>query len=280
MPDELLPVATFVKPAEAMAARLALETQGITCFLKDENIVSMDWLLGNAVGYVKLVVRASDALRAREVLDTHFDDWPSFTQGPTWKCPQCGEEAEKRFDKCPHCGTARPSNRQATAGPNEEKEFIQSLRNRDEAQRQAGNPYAPPRSEAAAVEIPGAEADVNTDDVAEGQARCPACGRTRVAVCPFCRTTGTRFRAADMMEMDDANEEPALLICPTCDEPFEPAYLRRCEWCGHDFGTGIEPPEIVRPLQTEPLNGRVLLAIAGGLAMVAAIVVYFAVLLS
>lgn len=276
MPDELLPIATFVRPAEAVAARVALEAQGIMCFLKDENIISMDWLLGNAVGYVKLIVPASDAKRARELLDTQFDDWPTFTQGQIWKCPQCGEEAARPFDTCPHCGTPRQNARSAKAGPNEEKEFIQRLQGRDETQRQAGNPYAPPQSE---VEVAGHDV-AETDEAVEGQACCPACGRTRVTVCPFCRTTGTQFRAADMIEADLAAGEPVLLICPTCDEPFEPTYLRRCEWCGHDFGAGLEPPDIVRPMQTEPLNARVLLAVAAGVGIVVAIVVYFAVLLS
>jgi hypothetical protein len=34
----------------------------------------------------------------------------------------------------------------------------------------------------------------------------------------------------------------ALLLCPTCDEPFHPQYLRRCEWCGHEFPDGVEMP--------------------------------------
>lgn len=41
---------------------------------------------------------------------------------------------------------------------------------------------------------------------------------------------------------DQLSETPSapLLICPTCDEPFHPQYLRRCEWCGHDFPDGLD----------------------------------------
>ena len=31
-----------------------------------------------------------------------------------------------------------------------------------------------------------------------------------------------------------------MLICTMCDEPFVPAYPRRCEWCGHTFADGYE----------------------------------------
>lgn len=50
-------------------------------------------------------------------------------------------------------------------------------------------------------------------------------------------------------------EVPTMLTCTTCDEPFIPRYLRRCEWCGHTFADGIE---FQRPDGTaEPLNARV-----------------------
>jgi hypothetical protein len=47
-----------------------------------------------------------------------------------------------------------------------------------------------------------------------------------------------------------------MLICPTCDEPFHPQYLRRCEWCGHEFPDGMENPTPEEEVQ-EPFNWRI-----------------------
>lgn len=112
--------------------------------------------------------------------------------------------------------------------------------------------------------------------------RCPECGERRTTKCPICQTAGTSFAPADATESlgESADAEPdrsrpscecgaggcgarqdeapcppllppspSLLICPTCDEPFSPEYLQRCEWCGHVFEQGVavveeEPEEI------------------------------------
>ena len=275
MPDELVPIATFVTPAQAAAARCALEAQGIVSFLKDDNLVGMNWLLGNAVGYVKLLVSEADARRARSVLDTPYD-WASLSQHENWKCRHCGEESDIRFDHCQHCGQARLDDRPDLAA---QQAFANSLiETGDETKRRAANPYASPRPNAAEHESAGGkEAD---DDHPASSARCPSCSKPRMAVCPYCRTSGTRFRAADTFgDGITPNEEP-LLLCPICDEPFEGSFLRLCEWCGHDFGSGVEAPEIVREASSEPLNWRVLLVGVGGAALVAGLVGYFAVLLS
>jgi uncharacterized protein YbaR (Trm112 family) len=101
-----------------------------------------------------------------------------------------------------------------------------------------------------------------------------------MAVCPYCKTSGTRFRSADLFQVDAARDEPEMLICPTCDEPFDAAYLRVCEWCGHDFGSGLEVPQIVAELPTEASNWRVWLVGLAGVAVVAGLMFYFAAILS
>lgn len=110
---------------------------------------------------------------------------------------------------------------------------------------------------------------------------CPECNRRRTAVCPICRTAGSNFPPGDfpVAREEEETAEPPLLICPTCDEPFEPRYLRRCEWCGHDFGEGIAEPE--RPVErpSEPLNPRIILAALAALALLGALMAYFAKLL-
>lgn len=68
MPAELVQIATYPNAAEAEVARAALEGEGIKSYTADDDLVSMVWLLGNAVGYVKLLVAADDAERALAVL--------------------------------------------------------------------------------------------------------------------------------------------------------------------------------------------------------------------
>lgn len=109
-------------------------------------------------------------------------------------------------------------------------------------------------------------------------ARCPDCHRPRTAICPVCGTGGSGFRPGEMVGDRDAEagEGPALLLCPICDEPFEPGYLRCCEWCGHEFADGLEPPVVPAPRTVEPVNLRV---IAIGLVIAAAlggVLAYFA----
>ena len=87
-------VATFWHPTEAHLARLKLESEGIDCFLSDENIVTTYWLYANAVGGVKLLVREQDAPRAAELLRrgsaaiAEADAQPLFDGQD--RCPRCG----------------------------------------------------------------------------------------------------------------------------------------------------------------------------------------------
>jgi hypothetical protein len=68
MRDGLVTIATFANPVAANLARNRLEAAGIRCSLSDEETVGMVWHLGNALGRVKLQVRAADAEEARAFL--------------------------------------------------------------------------------------------------------------------------------------------------------------------------------------------------------------------
>ena len=104
---------------------------------------------------------------------------------------------------------------------------------------------------------------------------CPDCGRPRTAICPICQTSGKGFRSSDASGPTDG-EEPTWLICPTCDEPFQGGYLRRCEGCGHDFGQGLETPQVIAPPDVEPMNWRVAVVGIAVVAIIAGMLVYFA----
>jgi len=107
---------------------------------------------------------------------------------------------------------------------------------------------------------------------------CPQCGKRRHTMCPICETAGSDFPPADVLPDDEQDEisgtdDPGdplgrrALVCPTCDEPFLPHYLRECEWCNFDFGFGLEKP--VRLDESfEPSNWRVgiLIGVLVGLA--------------
>jgi hypothetical protein len=123
---------------------------------------------------------------------------------------------------------------------------------------------------------------------------CPECERSRQTRCPICRTAGSDFDTADLEfsgtvdvhqlsapdeetgdeETGDVDAIPVapMLMCGTCDEPFEPNYARLCEWCGHDYGDGFEMPVEIR----EDISPRVIMVAMGMAALLLGIAVYFA----
>jgi hypothetical protein len=84
MSDDLRTVATFTDATLAAIARNRLEAAGIAACVADDQTVSMDFLLGNAVGWVKVQVRAADAARAAAVLAERetAPETPSAEAGP------------------------------------------------------------------------------------------------------------------------------------------------------------------------------------------------------
>jgi len=107
--------------------------------------------------------------------------------------------------------------------------------------------------------------------------RCPRCFAPRLTQCPACGTSGTGFPPADTVEPADP-EAPArtLLLCLQCDEPFEPEYCRRCEWCGHDFGDGLDVRQVP---EVEPLPVGLLVVVGATVLLVVGLIAYFALLL-
>jgi hypothetical protein len=66
-----------------------------------------------------------------------------------------------------------------------------------------------------------------------------------------------------------------MVICPTCDEPFQPEHSKRCEWCGHEFPDGVEMPLPEGDDDAADFTGRVYAVIAVLLAMALAGLLYF-----
>lgn len=66
-------VAEYIHVGEARIALNLLTADGIPAWLDNETIVSNDWLLGQAVGNVRLMVAEADLERAASVLDSQSD---------------------------------------------------------------------------------------------------------------------------------------------------------------------------------------------------------------
>jgi hypothetical protein len=109
MADDLVTVQTFPTLPAAEAARLHLEAAGIQVFLADAETVNMDWLLGNAIGYIKLQVHRSQAEAAREALagigppPTPPAPEPSAVPERA-VCLACGADLPTDRPECPACG--------------------------------------------------------------------------------------------------------------------------------------------------------------------------------
>ena len=104
------PDAKSLSVAESLALighyRNALEQEGIACIIKNE-------LLAGALGEVPFleclpelwVLRDGDAARAeRLIAELRL---PAVT-GPSWRCPQCGEDNDAGFGACWSCGAIAP----------------------------------------------------------------------------------------------------------------------------------------------------------------------------
>lgn len=70
-------------PAHIAMGRL--EEDGINCWLKDENTVTIDPILSNAIGGIKLMVEATQAERAATILKDQELQYKA-----TITCPRCG----------------------------------------------------------------------------------------------------------------------------------------------------------------------------------------------
>ncbi len=95
MADELVTLCSYRDLPEALLAQGKLQSQGIECFLADENIVRMDWYWSNLIGGIKLQVAAEDKDAAITALEEEIP--ASFT------AEEVGEEYQQ--PACPKCGS-------------------------------------------------------------------------------------------------------------------------------------------------------------------------------
>ncbi len=65
MPNKLVTVAKYFEMSSALAARIKLESQGVGCFIADEQLAAS---FPFALGGIRLQVWESDAEKAEEIL--------------------------------------------------------------------------------------------------------------------------------------------------------------------------------------------------------------------
>jgi hypothetical protein len=89
---DLVTVRRYRDLSEAIVARGVVESAGIFCFLKDENLVRLDWQVSNFIGGIRLQVAANDVEAAEAILsqpvpsEFSIPDQPGFQQP---RCPRC-----------------------------------------------------------------------------------------------------------------------------------------------------------------------------------------------
>lgn len=82
---ELIVIRTFNNYFSASILLTKLRDAGIQCYLKDEYTVTMDPLLTNAVGGIKLVINKQDSQEVFELLQQFDEDYRQKAV-----CPKCG----------------------------------------------------------------------------------------------------------------------------------------------------------------------------------------------
>lgn len=91
---ELITIKTFDNYFSANITLTRLQADGFECYLKDEHTVTIDPILSNAIGGIKLVVKKEDEVAANKMLAAyHLDYMLSAT------CPKCGSNSFTQVTK-------------------------------------------------------------------------------------------------------------------------------------------------------------------------------------
>ncbi len=89
----LVTVSRYRDLSEAIVARSMLESAGIAVYLRDENLVRLDWQVSNFIGGIRLQVEAEDEQNALELLRQPVQESISYSEGDKFTqphCPSCG----------------------------------------------------------------------------------------------------------------------------------------------------------------------------------------------
>jgi hypothetical protein len=101
--SDFVTIATFDNYLSANFELQKLEEKGITCYLADENTVTIQWTLSNAMGGIKLRVLADDVEKARQILSEKPEELivDHTIEDSDLICPNCGSNntVEEKYSK-------------------------------------------------------------------------------------------------------------------------------------------------------------------------------------
>ncbi|MBU1260166.1 MAG: DUF2007 domain-containing protein [Planctomycetes bacterium] len=90
MDEKIIKIDSFFDYTKAEITKIALEAEGIDCFLSGENFVATYWLYANADGGIKLYIKESDKQKALEILKSiNRCENADTDQSYDLKCPKC-----------------------------------------------------------------------------------------------------------------------------------------------------------------------------------------------
>ena len=95
---EFIPLQSYDNYVEAHMAMGNLRHEHINCWLKDEFMVTIDPLLSNAIGGIKLMVAEVQVERAVEILQQTAGNKQHYV------CPDCGSRAIRLVNQVPQSG--------------------------------------------------------------------------------------------------------------------------------------------------------------------------------
>lgn len=91
MSPRFVTVARYQYSSEALIVKGKLESEGIEVFMTDMHTIDTDPLVSNAIGGVKLKVRAEDRFAASRVLESIYPYSVDDHQKPI-ECPKCNSK--------------------------------------------------------------------------------------------------------------------------------------------------------------------------------------------
>lgn len=89
---KLLTLKTFDNSIDAHLMKSKLESEGISCFMFDENVVGLNPLYNMAVGGIKLKVIEADVNKAITIIEEMTNSSLINDKGEVIKCPKCQSE--------------------------------------------------------------------------------------------------------------------------------------------------------------------------------------------
>jgi XTP/dITP diphosphohydrolase len=125
MVDDLVTVGVYRDLPEALLNKAKLDSAGVDSTLLNTEMVRMDWFISNAIGNIRLQVRAEDVEAAQAALMEPRPQLQDFEVAEAlMRCPKCLSLDSKQLDweferyQCNQCGTIWED----SAGPAESEE--------------------------------------------------------------------------------------------------------------------------------------------------------------